>query len=159
MSTYVIRDIVIDPMDPDSIKHAITEVEFVRDQLLPAMTHLVETLIKEGVEIAKAELLAFDETAYDTGSLYESIESGMLDSTTGVVTTGVMYAVYVEYGTGEFASGGGGRKGGWTYFDTLHNIFRFTYGMSPRPFMYNTLRSLEDFVEKEGGRILAEYLA
>lgn len=159
MSTYVIRDIEMDPLDPSSIRSAIQEVEMVRDKLLPAMTHLIEMMIKEGVKIAKAELLAFEDPAYDTGSLYESIDSGMLDNETGVVTTGVMYAVYVEYGTGVFAENGGGRQSGWTYYDTLNCVFRHTHGMPPRPFMYNTLRSLEDLAEKEGGKILAEYLA
>ena len=154
----MIRDITIDPFDLGSVKKAIREVEYVRDKLLPAMKYLIETLIKQGEEIARAELLAFDKPAYDTGALYDSIGSGMVDDETGVVTTGVTYAVHVEYGTGFYALNGKGRKGGWSYFDTRLGRFRYTEGMRPRRFMYETFRKLEDISERTGGRLIVEYL-
>jgi len=43
------------------------------------------------------------------------------------------YAPYIEYGTGEYAEGGGGRKGGWVYKGPYG--FRFTLGMKPQPFV------------------------
>lgn len=158
MSTYVIRDIAVDLFDTKSIDKAIREIEYVQVKLLPAMRKMIESLIEKGVEIAKAELLAFEKPAFDTGKLHDSIEGLLLSDDTGAVATDVWYAVYVEYGTGEYASNGSGRKGGWTYYDMRTGRFRFTYGMHARPFMYNTLRSLERVAEDTGGRIVAEYL-
>jgi HK97 gp10 family phage protein len=43
------------------------------------------------------------------------------------------YATWLEYGTGEFAEGGNGRRGGWFYVD--ENGGHFTRGMHPRPFV------------------------
>lgn len=158
MSSFVIRDIEIDPFDPKSIENAIREVNDIRTKLIPAMKNLIETLTEKGVEIAKMQLFAFDSPAFDTGALHDSITSGMLDDETGVVATGVMYAAYVEYGTGWYASNGSGNEDGWVYYDTRQGRFRFTYGMPARPFMYNTFRSLRQYAEENGGRILAEYL-
>lgn len=146
-------------LDRSSITKAIREIELFERQLKPAMTHLIESLIEEGAEIAKAELFAFEKPAFDYGELYESIGSGMQSESEGVVTTGIMYAVYVEYGTGEYAAGGDGRQGGWTYYDTREGRFRHTYGMAARPFMYNTYVKLRDVASNKGARIIAEYLA
>jgi hypothetical protein len=43
------------------------------------------------------------------------------------------YAPYLEYGTGEYAAAGDGRKGGWVYKG--RNGFVFTLGMRPRPYV------------------------
>lgn len=163
MSSYVIRDIEIDPFDPASIKHAITEIEMIRDKLLPAMEQLIRTLVIEGIKIVRAQLFEFAQPAFDTGELYESfrgdVRSDGEEGVTGTISTDVFYAVYVEYGTGIYAANGGGRQTPWTYYNERIGRFCRTVGMPPRPFMYNTLRSLEDLAEKEGGKILAEYLA
>lgn len=44
------------------------------------------------------------------------------------------YGPYLEYGTGEFAENGKGRKGGWFYVDSK-GIGHFTLGMKPRPYV------------------------
>ena len=43
------------------------------------------------------------------------------------------YAVYLEYGIGEHAESGQGRKGGWWYKD--ERGWHFTYGMRARPYV------------------------
>lgn len=163
MSTFVIRDIEIDPFDPASVNRAIREIEMVRDKLIPAMEQLIRTLVIEGIKIARAQLFAFDKPAYDTGELYESLRGEVHkdgdDSVTGTISTDVFYAVYVEYGTGIYAANGNGRQTPWTYYNERIGRFCRTSGMPPRPFMYNTLRGVENIAEREGGRILAEYLA
>lgn len=40
-------------------------------------------------------------------------------------------AIWEEFGTGEYAVSGDGRKGGWTYCDS-NGDFHFTYGKQPR---------------------------
>lgn len=49
----------------------------------------------------------------------------------GAVGSDMMNAVYEEYGTGEFAENGDGRKGGWVYYNAKDDEFYFTYGKKP----------------------------
>lgn len=150
---------IVTTLDPLSLSKAAAELRHFAERIQPAMTHLIDRLTEKGVEIARAELIFFDPPAYDLGFLSESIGAAMISETEGVVTTGIMYAMYVEFGTGEYAANGDGRQGGWTYFNERTGRFTFTRGMSARPFMTNTLRDLEEEAEANGGRIVAEYLA
>lgn len=61
------------------------------------------------------------------------------DELTGYVGANTEYAVYVEFGTGEFAENGMGRKGGWVYKDPKGE-WHFTYGMAPQPFLRPAFR-------------------
>lgn len=74
----------------------------------------------------------------DTGALARSIESKVEDDGTsvyGIVFTPLLYAPYVEYGTGLFAEGGNGRKDvPWNYVDDEGN-WHTTRGMQPQPYM------------------------
>jgi len=59
------------------------------------------------------------------------------------VGSGYMNAVYEEFGTGEYALNGDGRKGGWFYVDAKGDG-HFTHGKHPRrPFhkAYSTLKN------------------
>lgn len=49
------------------------------------------------------------------------------------------YAVYNEFGTGEFAENGSGRKGGWSY-KTPDGKWHHTKGMKPKPFLRPAFR-------------------
>ena len=51
-----------------------------------------------------------------------------------IVGTSVFYAPFIEYGTGVYAEGGGGRKTPWVYRTEAGDYFR-TIGMRPQPFM------------------------
>ena len=64
--------------------------------------------------------------AVDTGELRDSIQA--------IVTENVEYSVFVEFGTGEFAENGLGRKGGWLYRSPDGKVV-FTYGNEPQPFI------------------------
>jgi len=57
----------------------------------------------------------------------------------GIVGSPFMYAFYVEFGTGEFAENGAGRKGGWSYQDSSGEWF-FTWGQDPQPFLRPAFR-------------------
>ena len=66
----------------------------------------------------------------DTGQLKNSwqykVDEGKLEATVG---SPLENAIWNEYGTGEFAAKGDGRKGGWVYRD--ENGFHFTRGKKP----------------------------
>ena len=53
-------------------------------------------------------------------------------------------AIWEEFGTGEYALYGNGRKGGWFYKDEKYGLGHFTHGKKPRrPFFkaYSTLKN------------------
>lgn len=161
-------------LDPDSIEAAIKEVELIEGKLKPAMQCLLDYLGEKGVEIARAELIFFDDPAYMTGALSESMKyehegdevqviagSGLTDG-----NGAQSYAVYVEYGTGIYGAdiNNHGFEGWWypapwgTRTGTKGDKLAWTNGMPPRPFMANTLHDLEEEARVNGGRIVAEYI-
>lgn len=68
------------------------------------------------------------------------------DQLIGQVGSPAMYAPYVEFGTGEFAENGNGRKGGWTY-RTPAGEFYFTFGMKPDPFLRPAFRDNKENIK------------
>jgi len=76
------------------------------------------------------------------------------DKMTLTVGVGEEYAVYVEFGTGEFAENGQGRKGGWTYKDPITGETVFTWGQDPQPYMRPGYRNQKKNIEA----LLVKYL-
>jgi len=58
----------------------------------------------------------------------------------------LQYAIYVEYGTGEHATNGAGRKGGWVY-KAPNGKFYFTRGMKAQPFLTPAFRRNKKNIE------------
>lgn len=76
----------------------------------------------------------------DKGGLRDSIGYKVDESElVAYIGTNCEYAIYVEFGTGEFAENGNGRKGGWVY-KTPNGEVHFTYGMAPRPYLRPAFR-------------------
>lgn len=87
-----------------------------------------------------------------TGMLRDSIDYRVSEGElTGYVGTNVQYAVFVEFGTGEFAENGRGRKGGWIY--PSNGEFYFTYGQSPQPYLRPAFRQNRDSIQALANRI------
>jgi len=80
---------------------------------------------------------AKEKAPYRTGNLRRSIHVGDVASTSrsasAMVGTNVVYAKYLEYGTGIFAVRGDGRKKPWRFKGAFG--WRWTRGIKPRPFM------------------------
>lgn len=197
MSYKVMKSIEME-LTPKSISNAIREIKEFRDELKQKCLELVEVLAKEGVKIAKMQVISMD--AVDTTELEKSIDAVFFPSERcGVVFADAPYAVYVEYGTGSVgaanphpsvseggaiggvASVGGknrdtthahlgygdsyaydaasgktvstGSGMGWVYKDR-YGEFHFTMGYPARPFMYNTLRWLEEHAPEKASEIL-----
>lgn len=75
-----------------------------------------------------------------TGALKKSIGYKVNESElVAYVGTNCEYAIYVEFGTGEFAENGNGRQGGWVY-RTPDGEVHFTYGMPPQPYLRPAFR-------------------
>ena len=76
----------------------------------------------------------------DKGGLRDSIGYKVDESElVAYIGTNCEYAIYVEFGTGEFAENGNGRKGGWVY-KTPDGEVHFTYGMPPQPYLRPAFR-------------------
>lgn len=84
-------------------------------------------------------------------SLDYKVDIDRMEVTIGV---GEEYAIYVEFGTGEFAENGQGRKGGWTYTDKVTGETIFTYGQNPQPYMRPGFRNNKNNIKK----LLEKYL-
>lgn len=164
-------------LDEASVERAIREVEHFRDVLKPAMECLIRYLGEKGIEIARAELIFFDQPAYDTGDLSRSIKFRLVEGTgEGVLTAGEglqdgynppqSYAMYVEYGTGVYGADLNNHgPAGWLYeapFGWIKGrngrMYAWTMGMPARPFMQNTYNDLIEEAKVAGGRVIAEYI-
>jgi len=174
-------------LDPASIERAIRIINDFEAQLKPAMQCLIDYLGAKGVEVARAELIFFNDPAYQTGALSESLKYRVLDNGDAEVTAGEgldtkygSYAMFVEYGTGfvgEQNPNPQAAEVGYAYDLNRHGaagwyypapwgwvqaedgqMLAWTQGMAPRPFMANTLHDLEDEARVAGATVIAEYL-
>lgn len=96
-----------------------------------------ELRAKLGKACALVERSAKQKAPKDTGELRRSISSEVRETgetVEGVVFTPLLYAPYVEFGTGLFAESGGRKDVPWNYQDDEGN-WHSTSGQKPQPFM------------------------
>lgn len=86
------------------------------------------------------------------GILRNSIKS-RVEGTEGIVYTPLLYAPYVEYGTGLFAEDGGRQDVPWCYQDEKGN-WHTTSGQNPNPFMRPALYDNKEKIMKLLGEAL-----
>lgn len=178
MGQFVLMNIDM-TLDDDSIQKAIDTIIDLKEKLAYGLSELARMLTEErGVRIAQMYIGQFP--AVDTGALHDSITGTYNDGAhEGVIYTDVYYAAYVEYGTGIVGEENPHpSSNSWTYDIHSHGesgwwypsekgwiqakdggpMLAWTKGMPSRPFMYYTLRELEEEAEREGGRIIAKYI-
>lgn len=95
-------------------------------------------------------------TRVDTGQLkgswrYEVNESDL----ESVIGSPLENAIWEEFGTGEYAVGGNGRKGGWFYVDAKGKG-HFTRGKKPQHGFKNAFDSIKDALIRRAESILGE---
>lgn len=79
----------------------------------------------------------------DTGNLSRSfLSDSYVDSAeqTAHIGSSLEYSIYQEFGTGEFALNGNGRKGGWKY-RALNGKWYVTTGVKPQRMLYRAIQS------------------
>lgn len=92
----------------------------------------------------------------DTSNLKTSINHKVqVSSLEAYVGTNCDYAIYVEFGTGEFAENGNGRKGGWVYTDPSGKT-HFTMGMKPKPYLRPAYRKNKQALKQLLNKYLKE---
>lgn len=187
MGRFVLKNITM-TLDPASIQDAIEQIAKLKEDLGDALSELARFITEEkGVEFAKMQIAQFPaiDTGELLGSITGKYNKG---EHAGTIYSGAYYAVYVEFGTGIVGDKNPhpqAKAHGWAYDINDHGTagwfypvkdgpesnawnpngrkaagvsLAWTRGMPARPFMYNTLLDLEREVQKEGGRIIAEYL-
>ena len=90
----------------------------------------------------------------DSGELRDKIDHNVVDTSNGPaakIGSPLDYAMYVEYGTGEFAENGAGRKGGWSY-QTPDGEWHHTDGMRPQPFLRPAFKRNKDKIREIVGK-------
>lgn len=93
---------------------------------------------------------------YVGGALKQSL-TYITDAASRTVTVGsaLLYALYVELGTGIFAEKGDGRKTPWIWKDQ-NGKYHFTRGMAPRPFLRPAveehIKELQEIAVEEGNK-------
>ena len=156
MSYKILKTIDMD-LSPKSIDNAIRELKRFQTDLKKTIWELIEKLTMEGAEIAKTQVASMD--AVYTGELESNIK-GMFFPTErcGFVIADTPYAIYVEYGTGVVGAESPHPEAegnwdydvkhhgdeGWVYLNDNDGKYHWTKGFVSRPFMYNTLRWLEE---------------
>ena len=125
----------------EAIKRALKQVS---GQALEEVALLVEGQAKALAAVSSGELR-------DKIDHIMSEQDGMKIARIG---SPVDYAIYVEYGTGEFAENGAGRKGGWVYKDPSGEWF-FTWGQEAQPFLRPAFRRNRNNIEKVIGMKLS----
>ena len=144
------------------IQKAIKQVEKYKIDLNKKCIRLVEKLTDKGIKIAKFNVQNLG--AYYTGELESSIDGYFSPSLgVGIIYAGSFYAVYCEFGTGIVGEKSphplAGQVGyvydvsnngdsGWTYFNDRDGKFHWTTGMPSRPFLYDTIKELDNICEK-----------
>lgn len=88
---------------------------------------------------------------YHGGNLRKSITHKVIGDTVFVGTNmkapnGAPYPLYVELGTGIYATDGKGRKSPWVWRDK-NGDYHYTHGIKPTHFMRNALSSAEHIKE------------
>lgn len=159
-------------LSTESIDRAIQEIQKIRQKLTDCCNDLVRALTETGVTVAKMNVMSMN--AVYTGALEESIDGVFFpEERLGVVFADVPYALYVEYGTGivgEMTPNDNPegnveweydihehRESGWWYFSNADGFgrFRWTKGMPARPYMYNTLRWLQENAPRIAGSMFS----
>ena len=86
-------------------------------------------------------------TRVDTGQTKGSWDY-TVDETAFQVTIGspLENAIWEEFGTGEYALNGNGRKGGWYYVDEMGNG-HFTHGKTPNRALWNAFQTLKPAIQ------------
>ena len=75
-----------------------------------------------------------------------------------VIGSDLENAIYEEYGTGEYALHGDGRKGGWVYKSDKDGKFYHTLGKTPRQPLTKAFRTNAPKIKRQFGNVIKQNL-
>lgn len=92
----------------------------------------------------------------DTGQTKGSWDTHVDEATLeGMVGSALENAIWEEFGTGEYALNGDGRKGGWAYTDR-NGETHFTNGKKPNRALWNAFQTLKPKLMKRAEALMKE---
>ena len=117
-----------------------------------AMTEAMIAWLYEAALLVEAQVK--QNTAVDTGQLKGSWAHTVDESKQeAVVGSPLENAIWEEFGTGEYALNGDGRKGGWFYEDAEGNG-HFTHGKRPRRALHKAFETKKTSVIRRADQIM-----
>lgn len=121
-----------------------------------AIDSFAEQLLEEAGEVLEAQ--AKRNTKKKTSHTAQAW-THVVDMSEKSVTIGnpLENAVWEEYGTGEYAQKGDGRKGGWVYCDDDEN-FHFTLGKNPKRMLHNAFHTKKTPLIRRAQQLMKEKL-
>ena len=93
----------------------------------------------------------------DTGGLSRSfLTDSFVDKSKKIAYIGssLKYSIWQEFGTGEYALEGNGRKGGWVYKSSKDGKFYKTYGVKPQRMLYKALLTKKPLIAGQAKKVL-----
>jgi len=111
-------------------------------EVAAALDDAVKQFLAEAAGEIQAE--AARKSPVDTGQLKNSWMY-RVEETKATVGSDIENAIWNEFGTGEYAAAGNGRKGGWRYKDR-HGTWHFTKGKAPRRTLQNAFDTKREIV-------------
>ena len=90
------------------------------------------------------------DTGETKGSWTYRVDEGKKEATIG---SGLENAIWEEFGTGEYAAEGNGRKGGWVYTDR-HGETHFTRGKTPTRAFSSAFESTKPKIIKRAQQVI-----
>ena len=92
------------------------------------------------------------DTRQTKGSWDAHVDEATLE---GMVGSALENAIWEEFGTGEYALNGDGRKGGWAYTDR-NGETHFTHGKKPNRALWNAFQTLKPKLMKRAEALMKE---
>lgn len=120
----------------------MADVEFIDNRV--KVKNTIDKTIKATLEECAAEIESQTKrnTRVDTGQTKNSWTHKTFD-TEAVIGSNHENAIWEEFGTGEYALNGNGRKGGWIYKSDKDGKFYKTYGKTPSRAFYKAYTALK----------------
>lgn len=112
-----------------------------------ALSQVSESALESAALLVEGQAKAL--APVDSGELRDKIDHTITEQNgmrLAKIGSPLDYAIYVEYGTGEHATNGAGRKGGWSY-QAPDGKWYFTRGMKAQPFLLPAFRRNKKNIE------------
>lgn len=109
-----------------------------------AIDDRINAVLEEVAGELKTQVVRNQDRYKDTGDTSNSWQHKVIDSEhTAYIGSNYENAIWEEFGTGEFALEGNGRKGGWKYV-AANGRGGFTYGKKPRRHFFKAYTTMKN---------------
>ena len=115
---------------------------------------------------ANAFLLEIKDSVANQASLNSPVDTGELSRSfltdsfidkkekTAYIGSSLKYSIWQEFGTGEYALEGNGRKGSWVYKSIKNGKFYRTKGVKPQRMLYRALLTKKPMIANQAKNVL-----